>query len=207
MESIYYVLTWLCHRTCPHCYDDRFHPYHGNELRAVVDQSAATAPSVIDNLPRASPTAIATTPRTPGQCHLAGGAPRLRPRAVLYPALRQLHAKYRAHGGVSSSSRPPATFSRRASPPNRHLHLDHLRLRHRRIPRRPRSRARPPKPPRKLTTLLEDAGFTTPHPSPPTPATPPPASTTTTSSSHPGSGSASSAPRPRPSKQARHARR
>ena len=30
MDSIYYVITWLCHRTCDHCYDDRFRPYpHG----------------------------------------------------------------------------------------------------------------------------------------------------------------------------------
>ncbi len=27
MESIYYVLSWLCHRRCDHCYDTRFRPY------------------------------------------------------------------------------------------------------------------------------------------------------------------------------------
>jgi hypothetical protein len=24
LESIYYVVSWLCHRQCPHCYEERF---------------------------------------------------------------------------------------------------------------------------------------------------------------------------------------
>ena len=36
MESIYYVMSWLCHRTCRHCYEDRFRPYYGEDLERVL---------------------------------------------------------------------------------------------------------------------------------------------------------------------------
>ena len=32
MESIYYVMSWACHRKCVHCYEDRFRPYVRGEL-------------------------------------------------------------------------------------------------------------------------------------------------------------------------------
>ena len=51
MESIYFVMSWVCHRTCEHCYEDRFHPYHGEELQRAVRQSQDNVPRIIDNFP------------------------------------------------------------------------------------------------------------------------------------------------------------
>ena len=51
MESIYYVMTWLCHRTCVHCYEDRFRPYYGGDLERVVAESRANFAAIIGNLP------------------------------------------------------------------------------------------------------------------------------------------------------------
>ncbi|MBC7493151.1 MAG: radical SAM/SPASM domain-containing protein, partial [Novosphingobium sp.] len=51
MQSIYWVLSWACHRKCPHCYDDRFRPYVRDALRAVVSEGQAAWPRVLANLP------------------------------------------------------------------------------------------------------------------------------------------------------------
>lgn len=51
MESIYYVISWLCHRKCAHCYEDRFRPYYGDELTRVVNEARESFPKVIANLP------------------------------------------------------------------------------------------------------------------------------------------------------------
>jgi hypothetical protein len=66
MESIYCVLTWLCHRKCKHCYEDRFHPYYGEELDAVVAESKATFPRVIANLPERITYLDTTRPKAGG---------------------------------------------------------------------------------------------------------------------------------------------
>lgn len=104
MESIYYVMTWLCHRACEHCYEDRFHPYHGDALREVVEQSRYNAPRVIENLPdRMTYKDLADSMREKrGRIILAGGEILLDPvrEPVLYPALGRLHAKYRDRGGA-----------------------------------------------------------------------------------------------------------
>ena len=39
MESIYYSISWACHRKCVHCYEDRFRPYVRDELKAVVEET------------------------------------------------------------------------------------------------------------------------------------------------------------------------
>jgi len=104
MESIYYVMTWLCHRTCAHCYEDRFHPYYGEELTSVVHQSRQNAPRIISHLPER----LTYRPREdngtelPGSVILAGGEILLEPvrESVLYPAITQLHRRYDAAGGV-----------------------------------------------------------------------------------------------------------
>jgi len=36
MQSLYWVLTWACHRKCAHCYDDRFRPYVRGALTDIV---------------------------------------------------------------------------------------------------------------------------------------------------------------------------
>ena len=51
MQSIYWVLSWACHRKCPHCYDDRFRPYVRASLRAVVGEGQAAWPHIIAHLP------------------------------------------------------------------------------------------------------------------------------------------------------------
>ena len=76
MESIYWVLTWACHRRCRHCYDDRFRPYARAELSRVVDEGRRAWRAILANLPddfsyRAADDAGA--PRRRGRLVLAGG--------------------------------------------------------------------------------------------------------------------------------------
>lgn len=79
MDSIYFVITWLCHRTCDHCYDDRFRPY-------PQGMPEHTDPGPI----------IANFPGELGKVILAGGEVLLDAvrEPVLYPALDLLYAKY-----------------------------------------------------------------------------------------------------------------
>ena len=109
MESIYFVMSWLCHRTCEHCYEDRFHPYHGEELKKVVEESRANVPRIIANLPdRMTYLDLNDTDdngnfrEKKGRIIVAGGEIMLEPvrESVLYPALDQLREKYRDKGGV-----------------------------------------------------------------------------------------------------------
>ncbi len=109
MESIYYVICYLCHRTCAHCYEDRFRPYYGDELADVVNHSKSTVPRVIDNLPeRMTYRDWGTTDgedrpvERRGRIILAGGEVLLDAvrEPILYPAIRQIHARYAATGGV-----------------------------------------------------------------------------------------------------------
>ncbi len=51
MQSLYWVLTWACHRRCKHCYDDRFRPYVRDALSEVVGEGQAAYQRIIDNLP------------------------------------------------------------------------------------------------------------------------------------------------------------
>ena len=99
MESIYYVMTWLCHRKCVHCYDDRFRPYVRGALDKVVAESATNASRIIANLPDSmtykdleKPNADGSYPERPGRIILAGGEVLLDPirEAVLYPAIEQI---------------------------------------------------------------------------------------------------------------------
>lgn len=96
MESIYYVVTWLCHRTCPHCYEDRFHPYYGGELQAVVDESKANFAQVIANFPASMLFTRNDGTQGRGRIILAGGEVLLEAvrEPVLYPALDVLRQKY-----------------------------------------------------------------------------------------------------------------
>lgn len=51
MQSIYWVLTWACHRKCKHCYDDRFRPYVRDALTEVVGEGQRAYQAIINNLP------------------------------------------------------------------------------------------------------------------------------------------------------------
>lgn len=51
MQSLYWVLTWACHRRCKHCYDDRFRPYVRDALSQVVGEGQRAYEKIIANLP------------------------------------------------------------------------------------------------------------------------------------------------------------
>lgn len=105
MESIYYVLTYLCHRRCPHCYEDRFRPYYGADLEQVVTESRQNHERIISNLPdrmnwldlNDCEPETGRPRRKTGRVVLSGGEvlhEAIR-EPVLYPALDLLHQKYR----------------------------------------------------------------------------------------------------------------
>jgi hypothetical protein len=103
MESIYYVMSWLCHRTCRHCYEDRFRPYHGAELERVTAEARANFPRVIAHLPeRHTWQRHGAAGERRGRVVLAGGEILLDAvrEAVLYPAIELLERRYREQGGV-----------------------------------------------------------------------------------------------------------
>ena len=97
-------MSWLCHRRCRHCYEDRFRPYAGEELRQVVDEAQSSFAKVIANFPERMTYLDASLGPEPqqGRIILAGGEILLDPvrETVLYPALELLHAKYKDRGGV-----------------------------------------------------------------------------------------------------------
>jgi regulator of extracellular matrix RemA (YlzA/DUF370 family) len=103
MESIYYVMTWLCHRRCVHCYEDRFRPYYGAELDTVVSESRGNFERIIANFPERMTFVDRKDGREKrGRIILAGGEillPAVR-ETVLYPALDLLRHRYEACGGV-----------------------------------------------------------------------------------------------------------
>jgi hypothetical protein len=109
MESIYYVMSWLCHRTCPHCYEDRFRPYYGGDLERVAGQALANFERIIGNFPERMtyldpecPLAGGGFAEGRGRVILAGGEVLLDAvrEPVLYPGLEMLHERYRGTGGV-----------------------------------------------------------------------------------------------------------
>ena len=109
LESIYFVMSWLCHRECEHCYEERFHPYHGEELKRVTAESEANVPRIIAHFPDRM-TYLDTNDvdergsfrEKRGRIILAGGEILLDPvrEPVLYPAIAQLRDKYKQQGGV-----------------------------------------------------------------------------------------------------------
>ncbi len=107
MESIYYVMAWACHRRCKHCYEDRFRPYVGGALEAVIAEAEANAPRIVDHLPDdltyldlADLDDAGEPLRKPGRVIVSGGESLLdgvRER-VTYPTLERLSRRYRAAG-------------------------------------------------------------------------------------------------------------
>ena len=102
MESIYWVMTWLCHRTCHHCYEQRFKPYHGDDLKKVLSESEGFR-EIIGNLPERFVYRDGTDVQADGQGRervgriiLAGGEILLEAvrETLLYPALELLNEKY-----------------------------------------------------------------------------------------------------------------
>ena len=109
MESIYYVITWLCHRTCDHCYEDRFRPYRGDQLRQVVGESEQLFHRIIDNFPERHTYLDLEEADEQGQPRekvgriiLAGGEVLLEPvrHTLLLPILDAIHSRYKSNGGA-----------------------------------------------------------------------------------------------------------
>ncbi|MBA3836895.1 MAG: radical SAM/SPASM domain-containing protein [Sphingomonas sp.] len=73
MQSLYWVVTWACHRKCRHCYDERFRPYTRADLDAVIGEGERAYPRILANLPDAM-TWVDEAGRTrPTTIVLAGG--------------------------------------------------------------------------------------------------------------------------------------
>ncbi len=105
MESIYWVLTWACHRRCRHCYEDRFRPYLRADLEAVVAEAERNAPLVLGNLPKRMTYRDPGGPDLPekmGRVIISGGEALLEAvrERVTYPVIEGLVARYRDTGGV-----------------------------------------------------------------------------------------------------------
>jgi MoaA/NifB/PqqE/SkfB family radical SAM enzyme len=108
MESIYYVLSFACHRKCVHCYEDRFRPYRRDELARLTAEAKRAFPLVIANLPGdmryLEPDAEAPqgAHERIGRIIVSGGEVLIDPvrEEVLYPALALMRAKYAGAGGV-----------------------------------------------------------------------------------------------------------
>jgi hypothetical protein len=104
VESIYYVTTFLCHRTCHHCYEDRFRPYYAADLERIVGESIANHARIIENFPDRMTYLDLNdcdpetgSPREKiGRVILAGGEVLIEAvrERVLYSALDLLHQKY-----------------------------------------------------------------------------------------------------------------
>ena len=104
MESIYYVITWLCHRTCTHCYEDRFRPYRGDQLREVLGESERFFRPIVDNFPERHTYLDLEDADEQGQPRekvgrivLAGGEVLLEPvrHTLLFPILDAIHSRYK----------------------------------------------------------------------------------------------------------------
>jgi hypothetical protein len=98
VESIYYVLSWLCHRTCPHCYEDRFRPYYGADRERVAGEARSNFARIVAHFPERLEYAAPGEPgqSRPGTVILSGGEVLLDAirEPVLYPALELLWARY-----------------------------------------------------------------------------------------------------------------
>lgn len=102
MESIYYVMSWQCHRRCAHCYEDRFRPYTGAELEKTISDAIVAFPKIIASLPPRMTFLDAAGAERRGRVILAGGEILHKSvrEPILYPALALLHNRYKDNGGV-----------------------------------------------------------------------------------------------------------
>ena len=97
MQSLYWVLTWACHRKCKHCYDDRFRPYVRDALTEVVGEGQKAYEKVLANLPDdLSWFNSETGEREPTHLILAGGELLIDGvrEELFYPVLEALKKKY-----------------------------------------------------------------------------------------------------------------
>lgn len=105
LESLYWAITWVCTRACPHCYDDRFRPYPAGERGRLTAAAWRVARRVVAHLPE---TFTYRDPEEeddrgafrvrPGRIVLSGGEVLLEPTRsrLLYPLLDLLRERYGA---------------------------------------------------------------------------------------------------------------
>jgi hypothetical protein len=100
MQSIYWVLTWACHRRCKHCYDDRFRPYVRDALSEVVGEGRAAYQDIIDNLPPVMRYRDQDGQMQRTMLIMAGGELLIDGvrEELFYPALDALRARYGSDG-------------------------------------------------------------------------------------------------------------
>jgi sulfatase maturation enzyme AslB (radical SAM superfamily) len=110
MESLYYVISYACHRKCVHCYDTRFRPYVRDALEEVVLEGEKSHAKIIENLPDRmtyldlkSPLEGGGYEEKVGRIVLSGGEVLVNPvrERILYPVLEKLQAKYKNNGGIN----------------------------------------------------------------------------------------------------------
>lgn len=103
MESVYWAISWACHRSCSHCYDERFHPYSDAELKNLVEEGVRTNRKVIAGLPEsflyldpARPGPDGQPSQRIGRIILSGGEVLIDPvrEQLFYPILDEIQAKY-----------------------------------------------------------------------------------------------------------------
>ncbi|MGF7161840.1 hypothetical protein FHS85_003481 [Rhodoligotrophos appendicifer] len=109
MESLYWVMSWACHRKCKHCYEDKFRPYVRDRLGEVVEEARTNFPLIVNNLPGRmtyldleAPRPDGSLPEKTGRIILSGGESLLDPirLAVTYPLIEALISRYRHASGV-----------------------------------------------------------------------------------------------------------
>jgi hypothetical protein len=96
MEAIYWVLSWACHRRCPHCYDDRFRPYVRDGLKAVVGEGQSAYQRILANLPDDFSFVDGKGVRRRGLLVLAGGELLIDGvrEELFYPVLAAIRARW-----------------------------------------------------------------------------------------------------------------
>jgi len=96
MQSLYWVLTWACHRKCAHCYDDRFRPYVRGALTDVVAEGQSAYDRVLANLPDDMSWTDAAGKRQPTLIVLAGGELLIDGvrEALFYPVLEAIRRRW-----------------------------------------------------------------------------------------------------------------
>src|SRR5262245_17965395 len=102
-------MSWACHRRCRHCYEDRFRPYHGDELERVVAEAERNFPRIVDHFPERMtyldlehPASDGALVERLGKVIVSGGEALMDPvrERVTYRVLERLAARYRHRGGV-----------------------------------------------------------------------------------------------------------
>lgn len=99
MQSIYWVMTWACHRKCRHCYDDRFRPYVREALAEVVGEGQAAYQTIISHLPDDMSWTDAAGMQQRTTLILAGGELLIEGvrEELFYPALDAIAARWGKH--------------------------------------------------------------------------------------------------------------